>query len=160
MACEDSLLHLTPFPVRRSGGFGPFPAPASSDPIAGPAICICAVARQPGCPVPSIPDLNTVYWGTSNAAPDFDGDVRPGDDLYTSCVLALNPDTGKLKWYFQFTPHDLYDYDATETPVLIDAQYQGVPRKLLVQANRNGFLYVLDRARGDVSMRLRRSSRS
>ena len=94
------------------------------------------------------PDLNTIYWGTSNPAPDFDGAPRPGDDLYTDCVLALDPDTGKLKWYFQFTPHDLFDYDATETPVLIDADYQGQPRKLLVQANRNGFLYVLDRASG------------
>jgi alcohol dehydrogenase (cytochrome c) len=94
------------------------------------------------------PELNTVYWGTSNPAPDFDGGVRPGDDLYTDCVLALDPDTGKLKWYFQFTPHDLFDFDAVETPVLIDAQYGGQPRKLLVQANRNGFLYVLDRTDG------------
>jgi alcohol dehydrogenase (cytochrome c) len=94
------------------------------------------------------PQLNTLYWGTSNPAPDFDGAVRPGDDLYTDCVLALDPDTGKLKWHFQFTPHDLFDYDATETPVLIDAIYRGTPRKLLVQANRNGFLYVLDRTGG------------
>jgi alcohol dehydrogenase (cytochrome c) len=94
------------------------------------------------------PELNTIYWGTSNPAPDFDGDPRPGDDLYTDCVLALDPDTGRLKWHFQFTPHDLYDYDATETPVLIDAPYKGVSRKLLVQANRNGFLYVLDRTNG------------
>ena len=94
------------------------------------------------------PELNTVYWGTSNAAPDFDGSVRPGDDLYTACVLALNADTGKLKWHFQFTPHDLFDYDAAETAVLIDANYQGAPRKLLVEANRNGFLYILDRTNG------------
>jgi alcohol dehydrogenase (cytochrome c) len=94
------------------------------------------------------PELNTLYWGTSNAAPDFDGSVRPGDDLYTACVLALDPDTGKLKWHFQFTPHDLFDYDATETAVLVDARYRGSPRKLLVEANRNGFLYVLDRTTG------------
>jgi alcohol dehydrogenase (cytochrome c) len=94
------------------------------------------------------PELNTLYWTTSNAAPDFVGDTRPGDDLYTSCVLAFNPDTGKLKWYFQFTPHDLYDYDATETPVLVDAEENGVIRHLLVQANRNGFFYVLDRTNG------------
>src|ERR1700689_129696 len=94
------------------------------------------------------PDLTTTYWGTANAAPDFDGGPRPGDDLYTACVLAIDPDTGKMKWYFQFTPHDLYDYDATETPVLIDAVYQGQPRKLLLQANRNGFFYVLDRTTG------------
>ena len=71
------------------------------------------------------PELNTLYWTTSNAAPDFVGDSRPGDDLYTACVLALDADSGELKWYFQFTPHDLYDYDATETPVLIDTQENG-----------------------------------
>ncbi len=74
--------------------------------------------------------------------------MRPGDDLYTDCVLALDPDTGKLKWYFQFVPHDLFDYDATETPVLVDAEYKGEPRKLLVEANRNGYVYVLDRTNG------------
>jgi len=94
------------------------------------------------------PELNTIYWGTSNPCPDFDGDPRPGDDLYTDSVLALDPDNGKLKWFFQFTPHDLYDYDATETPVLIDAVYAGHPRKLLAEANRNGFFYVLDRIDG------------
>jgi alcohol dehydrogenase (cytochrome c) len=95
------------------------------------------------------PQLNTLYWGTSNPAPDFEGSVRPGDDLYTDCVLALDPDTGKLKWYFQFTPHDLFDYDGTETPVLVDADYKGQSRKLLVEANRNGFIYVLDRSTGE-----------
>jgi alcohol dehydrogenase (cytochrome c) len=90
----------------------------------------------------------TLYWTTSNPSPDFDGTVRPGDNLYTDCVLALDVDTGKLRWHFQFTPHDLFDYDATETPILIDAVYRGEPRKLLVQANRNGFIYVLDRANG------------
>jgi alcohol dehydrogenase (cytochrome c) len=94
------------------------------------------------------PELNTLYWTTSNAAPDFVGDSRPGDDLYTACVLALDPDSGKLKWYFQFTPHDLYDYDANETPVLVDAEESGTRRRLLVQANRNGFFYVLDRTNG------------
>jgi alcohol dehydrogenase (cytochrome c) len=94
------------------------------------------------------PELNTLYWGTGNASPDYDGTVRPGDDLYTSCLLAIDPDTGKLKWYFQFTPHDLYDYDAVETPVLVDTEYQGQPRKLILEANRNGYLYVLDRTNG------------
>lgn len=94
------------------------------------------------------PTLNLIFWGTSNPAPDFNDDARPGDDLYTDCMLALDADTGKLKWYFQFTPHDLFDYDAVETPILIDAVYQGEPRKLLVQANRNGYLYVLDRTNG------------
>lgn len=94
------------------------------------------------------PALNLIYWGTSNPAPDFNDDVRPGDDLYTDCVLALDPDTGTLKWYFQFTPHDLFDYDAVETPMLVDATYKGALRKLMVQANRNGYLYVLDRTNG------------
>jgi len=94
------------------------------------------------------PDLNTLYWGTGNPAPDYDGSVRPGDDLYTSCLLALDPDTGKLKWYFQFSPHNLYDYDAVQTPVLVNASFKGRPRKLIVTANRNGFLYILDRTNG------------
>jgi alcohol dehydrogenase (cytochrome c) len=94
------------------------------------------------------PELNTIYWGTSNPAPDFDGAARPGEDLYSDCVLALDPDSGKLKWYFQFTPHDNFDYDATETAVLVDALYQGEQRKLLLEANRNGFVYVLDRTNG------------
>jgi alcohol dehydrogenase (cytochrome c) len=95
------------------------------------------------------PALKLLYWTTSNPAPDFEGSVRPGDDLYTDCVLALDPETGKLKWYFQFTPHDLFDYDGTETPVLIDADYKGQPRKLMIQADRNGFLYILDRTTGE-----------
>lgn len=94
------------------------------------------------------PKLDMVYWTTSNAAPDFAGETRPGDDLYTACVLALNATTGALKWYFQFTPHDLYDFDANETPVLLTTNVNGKPRDLLVQANRNGFLYVLDRTDG------------
>jgi alcohol dehydrogenase (cytochrome c) len=94
------------------------------------------------------PELDTLYWTTSNAAPDFDGDGRPGDDLYTACVLAIDASTGKLKWYFQFTPHDVYDYDANETPVLMDTEENGAPRHLLLQANRNGFFYVLDRTNG------------
>lgn len=94
------------------------------------------------------PELDTVYWTTSNAAPDFDGSSRPGDDLYTACVLAIDPNSGKLKWYFQFTPHDVYDYDANETPVLVDQEENGTTRHLLLQANRNGFFYVLDRTSG------------
>ncbi len=94
------------------------------------------------------PETDTLFWTTSNPSPDFDGSVRPGDNLYTDCVLALDANTGKLKWHFQFTPHDLFDYDATETPILIDTVYKGEARKLLVQANRNGFIYVLDRSNG------------
>jgi alcohol dehydrogenase (cytochrome c) len=94
------------------------------------------------------PDLDTLYWTTSNAAPDFVGESRPGDDLYTASVLAIDANTGKLKWYFQFTPHDVYDYDANETPVLADVEENGTTRHLLLQANRNGFFYILDRTNG------------
>lgn len=94
------------------------------------------------------PELNLVYWPTGNPSPSNYGGERGGDNLYSNTMLALDPDSGKLKWHFQFTPHDLYDYDATQVPVLVDANWEGKPRKLLVQANRNGFLYVLDRTNG------------
>jgi alcohol dehydrogenase (cytochrome c) len=94
------------------------------------------------------PELNTLYWPTGNPTPDLYGDDRRGDNLYSDSILALDPKTGKLKWHFQFTPHDVWDYDAQQTPALVDARWQGRPRKLLVQANRNGFFYVLDRTDG------------
>jgi alcohol dehydrogenase (cytochrome c) len=95
------------------------------------------------------PDANLVYWPTGNPCPDYNGDERKGDNLYSSSVVALEPATGKLRWYYQFTPHDLHDWDATQTPMLIDAEFRGRPRKLLAQANRNGFFYVLDRLTGE-----------
>ena len=95
------------------------------------------------------PGLNLVYWGTGNPGPDFAGENRKGDNLYTESMVALDADTGKMKWYFQFTPHDVHDWDAVEIPVLVDAAFKGRPRKLLVQANRNGFYYVLDRVTGE-----------
>jgi alcohol dehydrogenase (cytochrome c) len=94
------------------------------------------------------PQLDTVFWAVGNPGPDFDGAERQGDNLYTDSVVALNAKTGKLKWYYQFTPHDLYDWDAQEPLVLADTTWQGQPRKLLIQANRNGFVYVLDRTNG------------
>jgi alcohol dehydrogenase (cytochrome c) len=94
------------------------------------------------------PVLKTLYWPTGNAGPDFNGDARKGDNLYTCSILALDVTTGKLKWHFQTTPHDEWDWDATEPLVLVDTNWQGQPRKLLVQGNRNGFLYVLDRTSG------------
>jgi alcohol dehydrogenase (cytochrome c) len=94
------------------------------------------------------PELDTVYWPTGNPSPDLIGDDRGGDNLYSDSIVALNAKTGALKWHFQFTPHDVWDYDAQETPALIDATWQGRPRKLLVQVNRNGFFYVLDRTDG------------
>jgi alcohol dehydrogenase (cytochrome c) len=95
------------------------------------------------------PELNTVYWGIGNPAPNLYGAKRPGDNLYSDSVVALDADTGRLKWYFQFTPHDTHDYDATETPMLVDLLWHGRTRKLLLQANRNGFFYVLDRETGE-----------
>ena len=94
------------------------------------------------------PETKTVYWTTGNAGPDFNGDNRKGDNLYTCSILALDVNTGKLKWHFQTTPHDEWDWDAVQPVLLLDTVWQGQPRKLLVQANRNGFLYVLDRISG------------
>ena len=94
------------------------------------------------------PELNLLYWGTGNPNPVLAGAARPGDNLYTCSIVALNPDTGKLVWYFQPSPHDVHDWDAVETPVLFDAEFQGQPRKLLAQASRNSFFFVLDRTNG------------
>lgn len=96
------------------------------------------------------PDLHLLYWPTGNPFPDTDGSERKGDNLYTNCIVALDPDTGKLRWYFQFTPHDLHDWDATEPAALVDAAFQGRPRKLLLHADRNGFYYLLDRTNGEL----------
>jgi alcohol dehydrogenase (cytochrome c) len=98
------------------------------------------------------PVAKTVYWPTGNAGPDFNGDNRKGDNLYTCSVLALDVRTGKLKWHFQATPHDEWDWDAVQPLVLVDAEWKGQPRKLLLQANRNGFFYVLDRTDGKMLM--------
>ena len=98
------------------------------------------------------PATKTVYWPTGNAGPDFNGDNRKGDNLYTCSILALDAATGKLKWHFQPTPHDEWDWDAVAPLVLVDAAWRGQPRQLLLQANRNGFLYVLDRIDGKMLM--------
>jgi len=96
------------------------------------------------------PSSDTLYWPTGNPWPDGDDRDRPGDNLYTNCVLALNAKTGDLKWHYQFTPHDLKDRDATEPNVLVDTVYKGKPSKLLLHADRNGFFYVLDRTNGEL----------
>jgi PQQ-dependent dehydrogenase (methanol/ethanol family) len=93
---------------------------------------------------------DTLYWPTGNPFPDGDDRDRAGDNLYTNCILALNPKTGELKWHYQFTPHDLSDRDATEPPLLVDATYHGRARKLLLHADRNGYFYVLDRSSGEL----------
>jgi alcohol dehydrogenase (cytochrome c) len=95
------------------------------------------------------PQLRLLYWGTGNPGPDWNGDDRPGDNLYTCSLLAIEADTGKLRWHFQFTPHDTHDWDANHVPVLIDALHDGKPRKLVAVANRNAFFYVLDRETGE-----------
>ena len=96
------------------------------------------------------PELDMLYWATGNPGPDYNGDARQGDNLYSDSILALDPHTGKMKWYYQATPHDIHDWDSTEPLVLIDRSWEGSPRKLLIQANRNGFFYVLDRENGKV----------
>ena len=94
------------------------------------------------------PELNLVYWGTGNAGPDYDGSAREGDNLYTASIVALDADTGRLRWHYQFTPHDVWDWDSTQNPVLADLTIGGQPRKVVMFANRNGFFYLLDRATG------------
>jgi alcohol dehydrogenase (cytochrome c) len=94
------------------------------------------------------PDLNLLYWGTGNPTPVLTGSSRPGDNPYTCSIVALNPDTGMLQWAFSASPHDTHDWDAVETPILIDGTVNGAPRKLLAQASRNGYFFVLDRVTG------------
>jgi alcohol dehydrogenase (cytochrome c) len=94
------------------------------------------------------PELNLLYVGTGNPTPVLNGTVRPGDNRWTCSIVALNPDTGKLVWGFQVSPHDTHDWDAAEVPVLIDAPFAGQPRKLLLHASRNGYFFVLDRTNG------------
>ncbi len=95
------------------------------------------------------PETNLTYWGTGNPGPDYNGDNRMGDNLYSSSVIALDADTGKLRWHYQFSPHDQFDWDSTQVPVLADITFRGTPRKVLMLANRNGVFYVLDRTSGE-----------
>ena len=91
------------------------------------------------------PDL---LGARATPGPDWNGDVRPGDNLYADAVVALDADSGELRWHFQFTPHDTHDWDATQIPVLVDLELNGEQRKLMLWANRNAFYYVLDRETG------------
>ncbi len=95
------------------------------------------------------PELNQLYWGIGNPNPVLNGDIRKGDNLYTCSIVSLNPDTGKLNWHFQPSPHDTHDWDAVQTPVLINDTVNGVARKLVAQASRNGYYFLLDRTTGE-----------
>lgn len=95
------------------------------------------------------PELDLLYWTTGNPAPDWNGDLRPGDNLFTCAVIAFDPDTGEMRWHFQYTPHDTHDWDANQIPVLVDGEFEGQQRKLLALANRNAFYYLLDRETGE-----------
>ena len=95
------------------------------------------------------PETNLTFWGVGNPGPDYNAETRPGDNLYSCSVIALDADTGKLKWHYQFTPDDEFDWDAVQIPVLADISWKGSPRKAMLWANRNGFFYVLDRRTGE-----------
>jgi alcohol dehydrogenase (cytochrome c) len=93
-------------------------------------------------------ETNLTIWGVGNAGPDYNGDVRPGDNLYTCSMVALNADTGKLQWFYQANPHNEFDWDAVQVPLIANIDWEGKPRKVILWANRNGFFYVLDRTTG------------
>jgi len=136
----------------REWQFWTIPKPGDKDKIASTWI---GSALEHGCGATWLSGsydaaLDTLYWPVGNPCPDFNGAERKGDNLYTDSVLALKPATGELKWYFQFTPHDTHDYDSTEPLLLVDENFGGQARKLLVQANRNGFFFVLDRTNGEL----------
>jgi len=111
-------------------------------------------ALEHGCSAPWLtgsydPEVKLIYWTTGNPCPDYNGDERQGDNLFSSSVIALDPATGQRRWHYQFTPHDLHDWDASQPVLAVNAPWNGRPRKLLLQANRNGFFYVLDRVTGE-----------
>ena len=96
------------------------------------------------------PELDLIYWGVGNPNPDYYGDARPGDNLYSNSLVALDADTGHLRWHYQFTPHDLNDWDSNHMPVLAEVNWQGRLRQIVMVGNRNGFFYVLDRVTGEL----------
>jgi alcohol dehydrogenase (cytochrome c) len=126
--------------------------PESSQSLTDPKYCDPEAWKHGGGPIwltgSYDPDLNLTYWGTGNVWPDYNSYQRPGDNLYAESVVALDADSGKLRWHFQFTPNGQYDYDAVQIPVLADMDWSGTSGKLMLWANRNGFFYVLDRANG------------
>ena len=109
--------------------------------------------RACGSPAPTTPSRTCCYYGIGNPGPDYHSDSRKGDNLYSNSLVALDADTGKLRWHYQFTPHDVHDWDATEVPILADLTIGGQPRKVVMFANRNGFYYTLDRTNGKADRR-------
>ena len=146
----DSSRRSHPTPARSCGGPGPCLVAASPAATRGKAGNLSPGGGSTWLTGSYDAASDTLYWATGNPWPDSNDVDRPGDNLYTNCVLALNARTGELKWHYQFTPHDLKDRDATEPNVLVDTVYQGKPAKLLLHADRNGFFYVLDRTNGKV----------
>ena len=128
--CGDFLLRIEPPTANFFGGAGPFPKkgePGAETWGGDPAENGGGATWTTGS---YDPETDTIYWATGNPYPDGDGKRRPGDDLYTNCILALNPADGKLKWFYQVTPHDVEDWDTTSPLVLVDTVYHGEPRKL------------------------------
>ena len=134
--------------ARKCGGSGPCRSPASRARRRGRARTSSTAARPRGSPAATTRSSTSVYWPTGNPSKEYNGDDRQGDNLYASCILALDRKTGRLEWHYQFTPHDLWDWDATQTSVLVDADWKGQTRPLMLHANRNGFFYVFDRRDG------------
>jgi alcohol dehydrogenase (cytochrome c) len=138
---------MTRRPEDASGDSTPFPRPAKRGAKPGAGIPGAAGGGPAWLTGSYDPALDLIYWGIGNPNPDYDGSARMGDNLYTNSVVALEANTGRLRWHFQFTPHDEHDWDAAQIPVLVNAP-EGSPRPLMLWANRNGFYYVLDRATG------------
>ena len=135
-------------PAKKSGASTRSLAPVNPATTHGPVNPGRLAASGFGIRLSYDPETNLTFWGTGNPSPDWTGATRRGDNLYSDSMLALDADTGKMKWYYQFTPHDEMDYDATQIAVLADMEWQGQPRKVLLFANRNGLMYVLDRTTG------------
>jgi glucose dehydrogenase len=107
------------------------------------------VAARSGAGSPTTPELNLIYYGTGNPGP-WNAEARPGDNLWTTGIFARDPDTGEARWFYQFSPHDLFDYDAINERILLDMEIGGQQRKVLIRPERNGYTYVIDRATGEV----------
>ena len=149
-AFAASWMPTTRRPASARGASGRFPGRASPATIPGRPMPGRPAADRPGSPAHTIRTRTCCTGASGNPGPDWNGDPRPGDNLYTCSLVALDGDTGKLRWHFQFTPHDTHDWDAAHVPVLFDAVIRGQKRKVVANANRNAFYYVLDRENGQV----------